>query len=113
MGTCAGSADLAARRERIPAPYEGKKPNAAVEAWPGADLDSLRELLGHSSLQTTAIYLHTEQARLQEIADLASMEGAAEHDLPPGRQEHEQSAAGRGSEPNPWRRAAWRRQKAG
>lgn len=39
----------------------------------GADLRSVMAWLGHSNLQTTAIYLHTDEARLQSIAHLASL----------------------------------------
>lgn len=40
----------------------------------GADLRSVMAWLGHSNLQTTAIYLHTDEARLQSIAHMASLD---------------------------------------
>lgn len=42
----------------------------------GADLRSIQAWLGHSHLQTTAIYLHTDAARLQALAPLASLRPA-------------------------------------
>jgi site-specific recombinase XerD len=43
----------------------------------GADLRSVMAWLGHSHLQTTAIYLHSDDQRLQAIAQLASIQPAA------------------------------------
>lgn len=40
----------------------------------GADLRSVMGWLGHSHLQTTAIYLHTDAQRLQSIAHCASIQ---------------------------------------
>lgn len=39
----------------------------------GADLRAIQAWLGHSHLQTTAIYLHTDDKRLQAIAGCASL----------------------------------------
>jgi site-specific recombinase XerD len=39
----------------------------------GADLASIQHFLGHSQLQTTAVYLHTNEQQLQKIASLAGL----------------------------------------
>lgn len=39
----------------------------------GADIRSVQAWLGHSHLSTTAVYLHTDEKRLQSIAHLASL----------------------------------------
>jgi site-specific recombinase XerD len=39
----------------------------------GADLRSVQAWLGHSHLTTTAVYLHTDEKRLQSIAHLAAL----------------------------------------
>lgn len=44
----------------------------------GADLRSVMAWLGHSHLQTTAVYLHTNEGRLQQIAGLASLRSGGE-----------------------------------
>lgn len=48
----------------------------------GADLRSVMAWLGHSHLQTTALYLHTDAARLQQIAGLASLQPEAQGGTP-------------------------------
>lgn len=42
----------------------------------GADISSIQHFLGHSQLQTTAIYLHTDEQQLQKIAHLAGFRPA-------------------------------------
>src|SRR5262249_20326770 len=39
----------------------------------GADLRSIQQFLGHSQLQTTAMYLHTDEQQLQRIAGLSEL----------------------------------------
>lgn len=39
----------------------------------GADLKTISALLGHSHLHTTAIYCHTDNARIVEVAELATL----------------------------------------
>jgi site-specific recombinase XerD len=47
----------------------------------GADLESIRDFLGHTQLQTTAIYLHSEMSHLRNVAALVSF-GALEPTAP-------------------------------
>jgi site-specific recombinase XerD len=42
----------------------------------GADIRSVMAWLGHSHLRTTAVYLHTDEQRLQSLAHLASIRPA-------------------------------------
>lgn len=42
----------------------------------GADLRSIQAFLGHSQLETTAVYLHTDSERLRFISHLGSLEAA-------------------------------------
>lgn len=59
----------------------------------GADLRSVMAWLGHSNLQTTAVYLHTSEARLQSIADFASIRSPT---VPPGETAGDRQPAPRG-----------------
>lgn len=63
----------------------------------GADLSSIQHFLGHSQLQTTAIYLHTDEQQLQKIAGLASFRPQAEkkEPAPPEANGKRQAEAGR------------------
>jgi integrase/recombinase XerC len=49
----------------------------------GADLESIRQLLGHSDLRTTAIYLHSDQKRLRDVADLSDLSAPTERKQEP------------------------------
>lgn len=42
----------------------------------GADLESIRDFLGHSQLQTTAVYLHSESAHLRNVTALVGFRDA-------------------------------------
>lgn len=60
--------------------HENIKPHAMRHAAAtrllrnGADLRSIQHFLGHSCLQTTAVYLHTDEQQLQRIAELGGLE---------------------------------------
>jgi site-specific recombinase XerD len=47
----------------------------------GADIRSIQAFLGHSQLQTTAIYLHTDEQQVRKIAPLAGL--ASSQPAPP------------------------------
>lgn len=67
--------------------HENIKPHAMRHAAAtrllrnGADLRSIQHFLGHSCLQTTAVYLHTDEQQLQRIAELGGLE-RARHPIP-------------------------------
>jgi len=42
----------------------------------GADIESIRDFLGHSQLQTTAVYLHTESVHLRTVTALVGFRDA-------------------------------------
>ena len=46
----------------------------------GADMKSIQTFLGHSMLQTTAVYLHTDEERLRDIAPMASLNAQEKQD---------------------------------
>jgi site-specific recombinase XerD len=39
----------------------------------GADLESIRVLLGHADLRTTSVYIHADERRLKEVAQLSTL----------------------------------------
>jgi integrase/recombinase XerD len=52
----------------------------------GADIKSIQIWLGHSSLNTTAIYLHTDEDRARELSELAGFAGRTAGDDDPSSQ---------------------------
>src|SRR5207248_3156001 len=68
----------------------------------GADIRSIQAWLGHSQLQTTAIYLHTDEEQVRKIAPLAGLRPPQAE--PPARQEPAGSS-------RPAARQAWHRQR--
>jgi site-specific recombinase XerD len=61
----------------------------------GADLKSIQTFLGHSQLQTTAIYLHTDEHQARKIAPLAGLKSEETEISPLDEQKNR---------PYPWRR---------
>jgi integrase/recombinase XerC len=49
----------------------------------GADLNAVKELLGHSSLAATQIYMHNNIERLKKVYDQAHPKSAEPEDEPP------------------------------
>ena len=50
----------------------------------GADLNAIKELLGHSNLAATQVYMHNSIERLQQVYEQAHPKGADEHAEEPG-----------------------------
>jgi len=51
----------------------------------GADIRAIQAMLGHSQLETTAIYLHTDEARQREISNLGGLEPSRRNSKPERR----------------------------
>ena len=64
----------------------------------GADLKSIQQWLAHTQLQTTAVYLHTDEQQARKIAPLAGLKASEETPASP------QDPKGRS--PYQWRRRA-------
>lgn len=91
--------------------HENIKPHAMRHAAAtrllrnGADLRSIQNFLGHSCLQTTAMYLHTDEQQLQRIAELGTLGDAQPAASPRSGQAQPgqaQSRATDGSHSNRW-----------
>lgn len=57
----------------------------------GADIRSIQAWLGHSQLQTTAIYLHTDEEQVRKIAPLASLRSSNVSRIEPGGEKGEET----------------------
>lgn len=60
----------AATEHRRATPHKFRHAFATKMLERGADINSVREALGHSSIQTTQIYLHTDPSRLRGFIEL-------------------------------------------
>jgi site-specific recombinase XerD len=71
----------------------------------GADLRSIQHILGHTNINTTQVYLHTDEHQLQRVAELASLEEVKKTEAParPAGRRRREGRAGRGTPARPER----------